>query len=69
MRVRATKLGYFGHKRIKEGTEFVLKNPEKQFSKTWMVEVKSKGKPSKHEPEMFEDEDLEDDAGNDQEVI
>lgn len=35
MRVRATKLGYYDHKRRREGSEFVLSDP-KHFSEAWM---------------------------------
>lgn len=53
MKVRATKNGYYGHERRREGTEFVLRpidgltpqgepkhfTEEMQFSKKWMVKL------------------------------
>lgn len=53
MRVRAKRMGYYEHKRIKPGQEFVLVTrkgldqnrkpltltPEKQFTETWMEKV------------------------------
>lgn len=45
MRVKATRIGYYGNKRQKEGEQFVLKS-EKDFSKTWMEKVTG-GKASK----------------------
>lgn len=38
MKVRATQLGYYNHKRWREGTEFEIV-AEKDFSKKWMVKV------------------------------
>lgn len=35
MKVRATKLGYYNHKRQHEGMEFHIKD-EKAFSENWM---------------------------------
>ena len=45
MKVKALKLGYYGHKRRHEGDVFFLKDA-KDFSKKWMaeVEVKAQGK-------------------------
>lgn len=52
MKVKALKVGYYAHRRYKEGEEFVLKPikvkidgktstipPEKQFSQNWMMIV------------------------------
>jgi hypothetical protein len=41
MRVEATRIGYYGNKRIREGQQFNLKN-EKDFSKEWMISLDSK---------------------------
>lgn len=38
--VKANRLGYYKHKRRKEGDVFVIKN-EKEFSKNWMTKVES----------------------------
>lgn len=38
MKVRATKLGYYGDKRRKEGDTFFLKS-EEAFSENWMEKV------------------------------
>ena len=39
MRVRATRLGYFGHMRRRSGDVFDLDDSEYQFSPRWMEEV------------------------------
>ena len=51
MKVKATRMGYYGHKRRKEGEVFNIKS-EKFFSKNWMVKALKK---KKFEPE-FENE-------------
>lgn len=38
MKVKATKLGYYNHKRQREGAVFFLKSKE-DFSKNWMEEI------------------------------
>jgi len=38
MQVRATKMGYYNHKRVREGVEFTIKN-EKEFSANWMEKL------------------------------
>lgn len=48
MRVKATKLGFYGTKRRNEGDEFDL-DAQKDFSKEWMVEVKKPGRPKKED--------------------
>jgi len=41
MKVKAIKLGYYGHKRRQEGSVFFLKD-KSHFSKKWMEEVEVK---------------------------
>jgi hypothetical protein len=80
MRVKATRIGYYGHRRRREGEVFdlaprkilkdgkeVVLSPEQQFSNSWMEKVTklAKGK-AKAEPEFVEEET---EADNDQEVI
>ena len=43
MKVKATMLGYYNNKRMREGTVFNLSS-EKHFSKSWMTKVEAKGK-------------------------
>jgi len=38
MQVKATKMGYYNHKRVREGAEFTIKS-EKEFSKNWMEKL------------------------------
>lgn len=38
MKVRATRLGFYGNRRRKEGQEFILDDPD-HFSKNWMESV------------------------------
>jgi hypothetical protein len=40
MKVRATRLGYDGERRRREGEEFDLSDPKK-FSPSWMVKLES----------------------------
>ena len=47
MKVRATKLGYFGGKRVRVGEEFDCSQSE--FSKVWMEKVNKPGRSSKAE--------------------
>lgn len=67
MLVKAIRLGFFGHKRIKEGQFFHLKD-EKQFSSIWMEKVedesskKQKKQPKKEEPELVEFDSEEQDV-------
>lgn len=52
MKVKAIKLGYYDHKRIREGQTFELKplkdvkgniiSAEKQFSENWMLSLDAK---------------------------
>jgi hypothetical protein len=65
MKVRAKRLGFFNHKRVKEGTIFTVS--EEAFSESWMEKVeapvseapkKKKSKPKK-----------EDEFSSDSEVI
>lgn len=58
MRVKAKSLGYYGHRRRKEGEIFDLAKKE-HFSAKWMLELKKGGKVTKAaEPEEV-DEDAE----------
>jgi hypothetical protein len=41
MKVQATRLGFYNHKRRREGSVFRLRKSE-DFSKQWMVELKGK---------------------------
>jgi len=47
MKVKATKLGFYGNRRRYEGKEFYIQKPE-HFSENWMVKVEKKNS----EPEM-----------------
>jgi hypothetical protein len=38
MRVKATKLGYYGHVRVKSGSIICLESPE-HFSENWMEKL------------------------------
>lgn len=38
MQVKAIKMGYYNHKRVREGAEFTIKN-EKEFSDKWMEKL------------------------------
>lgn len=46
MIVQATRLGYYGNKRIREGQTFKLKS-DKDFSKEWMEKTDSEQTKSK----------------------
>lgn len=46
MKVRATRLGFYGHSRRKEGQVFHISG-EKAFSKEWMEVVDANSKPPK----------------------
>lgn len=58
MKVRATMLGFYNHRRKREGDAFTLKGVKDEkgkvtypdFSKKWMVEVKPGEKLEKKEP-------------------
>ena len=52
MRVRATKLGYYNHRRRRENEEFEIVK-EIDFSKRWMVKVEEET--PKVEPEVKRD--------------
>jgi hypothetical protein len=69
MRVKAIRLGYYNHKRRREGDIFDLLN-EKHFSKHWMEKFSGKSKGSKkvQEPELEEGEEPAG-AEGDQDVI
>jgi hypothetical protein len=67
MRVRATKMGYYGLQRRREGDVFelvpvktvkdkkpVVITPEQQFSELWMEKVDADAKPSKKKEEHRE---------------
>ena len=41
MLVRATKQGYYGHKRVKKGETFKIKG-QKEFSENWMQKFDKK---------------------------
>lgn len=47
MLVRATKMGFYGESRRKEGDQFEIAN--KDFSESWMEEVKKPGRPKKED--------------------
>jgi hypothetical protein len=57
MKVRATKLGYYNHRRRRENEIFELTD-EKQFSNRWMERLDDKpakaSKPAKEEPKAQE---------------
>lgn len=53
MQVKATKMGYFNHKRIKAGTIINL-NSEKEYSKKWMVKLDAKGNEIPEKEELTE---------------
>lgn len=57
MRVRATRLGVYGVKRMKEGEEFTIQS-EKEFSKEWMEKLpeKRRGRAAEPPPEEVETE-------------
>ena len=52
MKAKATKLGYYGHQRVREGDVFIIED-EKAFSEKWMerVEGKASSKPEKAKKE------------------
>jgi hypothetical protein len=54
MLVKATRLGYYGDKRVREGATFYI-NSEKEFSSKWMKKVKTSR--SKIQEESFDEAD------------
>lgn len=70
MRVKATRLGYYGHARRREGAVFNLESPE-HFSERWMEALQpaqaKKAKPKDPSPE--ESETAETQTQSDQQLI
>jgi len=55
MKVRATKLGYYNHRRQYPGDAFHLRKSE-DFSKEWMEKLDSEKKPSQKKKVVKEDD-------------
>ncbi len=68
MLVKATRLGFFGHKRIKEGQFFHLKD-ESQFSKIWMEKVEEETQKKPKKPVKKEEPEIVEFDSEDQDVI
>lgn len=56
MKVRAKRLGYYGHKRRKEGAEFVIQS-DKDFSESWMEQVGGESPSGKSKKRNKKDKD------------
>lgn len=71
MLVVATRLGFYGNKRIQEGKKFNLKKKE-DFSKNWMMEAKQADKEKKAKEqadEVVTFDDTPETHGQSEEVI
>lgn len=68
MKVRATKLGYYNHRRQRPGAEFFLKKKE-HFSKLWMEEVSKSAKPQRSRKPVEVEEEPEAEVDSNSEVI
>jgi hypothetical protein len=68
MKVEATRLGYYGHKRRRPGVKFDLKD-SKHFSESWMKKLDASVKESKPKRGQKPEPKAEKVLTSDQEVI
>lgn len=63
MKVRATRLGYYGDKRRRPGDEFVISGPD-HYSFRWMEKVESAKPPKKKATKKSEDKEVVQDSNS-----